>query len=348
MSYKIYCASITMMLLLLSACSDSNVPEKGKDDPEHSTNPQEISCDPQILEFDIKNAESQTITLSAQSAWSATTNVDWLTIEPTSGQGSSFVKITCSNGQPAEGKIIFGSNANSAILTVRRIDKWPGSFSVSKNKKVYFSKGNLQYQASTNTWRFAEHQYDYIGEPNKNISSTYRGWIDLFNWGTSGYGVKPYSSTGYYSGDADITGTNYDWGYYNAISNAENMPGQWRILTNVEWYYLPYKSATVNGIAGCIIFPDDWITPSEIVSDQKVFTLANWERMEQAGAIFLPRAGARVGTEYKPNFFEYWTGSRPISAGTGGQAYMFDYQGNYGWKTDRDTGLSVRLVKDVE
>ena len=31
-------------------------------------------------------------------------------------------------------------------------------FSVGENKTVHFSKGNLQYQASTNTWRFAEEQ----------------------------------------------------------------------------------------------------------------------------------------------------------------------------------------------
>lgn len=31
-------------------------------------------------------------------------------------------------------------------------------FSVSSTQKVYFSKGNLQYQASTKTWRFAENQ----------------------------------------------------------------------------------------------------------------------------------------------------------------------------------------------
>ena len=62
-----------------------------------------------------------------------------------------------------------------------------GKFSVSANKQVYFSKGNLQYQASTNTWRFAENQTDYIGSANSNISATYDGWIDLFGWGTSGF-----------------------------------------------------------------------------------------------------------------------------------------------------------------
>ena len=38
-----------------------------------------------------------------------------------------------------------------------------GLFSVSATQQVHFSQGNLQYQASTNTWRFAEHQYDYVG-----------------------------------------------------------------------------------------------------------------------------------------------------------------------------------------
>lgn len=58
---------------------------------------------------------------------------------------------------------------------------------IEDGDKVYFSQGNLQYQASTNTWRFAEHQWDYVGEGNNNISPNYNGWIDLFGWGTSGY-----------------------------------------------------------------------------------------------------------------------------------------------------------------
>ena len=37
-----------------------------------------------------------------------------------------------------------------------------GLFSVSAKQRVYFSHGNLQYQKSDRTWRFAENQYDYI------------------------------------------------------------------------------------------------------------------------------------------------------------------------------------------
>ena len=174
----------------------------------------------------------------------------------------------------------------------------PGEFSVSATKKVRFSKGNLQYQASTKTWRFAEHQYDYIGNNNKNISSTYTGWIDLFGWGTSGYdntandsyakNFQPWASskaevnsTNNYYGygpsltmtDKNLTGTsaNYDWGVYNAITNGGNAKGMWRTLTKDEWVYLlstrstPLRSlATVNGKKGLIILPDNWVKPSGI------------------------------------------------------------------------------------
>jgi len=60
--------------------------------------------------------------------------------------------------------------------------KLPGSFSVSATKKVCFSQGNLQYQGSTNSWRFATHQYDFIGNAAGNTapSESQTEWMDLF------------------------------------------------------------------------------------------------------------------------------------------------------------------------
>ena len=170
-----------------------------------------------------------------------------------------------------------------------------GKFTINANgDQVYFSQGNLQYQASTNTWRFAENQYDYLGEANSNISQTYDGWIDLFGWGTSGwdngnvyyqpydyeyltdwnaydygYGYGPTDGTSYLY---DLTGTyaNADWGVYNPISNGGNIPNQWRTLTWSEWNYLFYNRSTlsgiryakgiVNGVNGVVLLPDDWST----------------------------------------------------------------------------------------
>ncbi len=109
----------------------------------------------------------------------------------------------------------------------------PGLFSVANNKQVNFSKGNLQYQASTDTWRFALNQWDYVGGTyqnvdygnvhegstrcsNNQIASTYTGWIDLFGWGTSGYHNNADENNVYYYPYARKEGTqlgNYISGY---------------------------------------------------------------------------------------------------------------------------------------
>ncbi len=159
----------------------------------------------------------------------------------------------------------------------------PGLFSVASGKRVKFSQGNLQYQASTDTWRFADHQYDFIGAANSNVSSTYDGWIDLFGWGTSGYHNNrdryniyyyPYSTgsitgaafncngygptnagTGNYEEytqpDLDFTGVSadYDWGIHNAIEHGGNTPGKWRTLTHDEWLWLlgPDRDTVIGG-----------------------------------------------------------------------------------------------------
>lgn len=180
---------------------------------------------------------------------------------------------------------VSGGNSGSMVITDGAL---PGVFSVSPTKKVRFSQGNLQYQASTDTWRFAEHQYDYVGDAlygnvyvngvksnNANISSTYDGWIDLFGWGTSGYHdpadiyntrYMPYEITNplvngtynYYGygpstnqTSPSLTGSSahYDWGVHNAISNGGNVAGRWRTLTSDEWQYLLGTRSTTGVIA---------------------------------------------------------------------------------------------------
>lgn len=138
----------------------------------------------------------------------------------------------------------------------------PKTFTVSEGgKKVYFARGNLQYQASTNTWRFAEHQFDFVGFDNMKASATYDGWIDLFGWGTSGYNhgahcYLPYDMTqddqyhnSYYNvygsyeknlydgNDMDDRGM-ADWGQANPISNGGNTVGQWRVLKTTKGWHV--------------------------------------------------------------------------------------------------------------
>ena len=137
------------------------------------------------------------------------------------------------------------------------------SYKVSVTKSVYFSQGNLQFNAgkglhktadstAQGTWRFAENQWNVVGDGNQSIAEDYDGWIDLFGWGTSGWYSKapcyqPWSksntSSDYYPGGSSsnsLTGTyaNADWGVYNAISNGGDEPNKWRTLTTLEWQYL--------------------------------------------------------------------------------------------------------------
>lgn len=194
------------------------------------------------------------------------------------------------NGYLSEGVNII---ANTSLPPIGAIN---GVFSVSATKQVFFSKGNLQYQASTNTWRFADNQWDFVGSTvtqgggsggtvpgssNHLVYWGYTGWIDLFGWATSGYNhgsvcYQPWSisknESDYYaygtqtSNLYDQTGQ-ADWGY-NAIINGGNQQNEWRTLTADELNYILYSRVTVlgiryakgrvNGINGVIVLPDNW------------------------------------------------------------------------------------------
>lgn len=84
------------------------------------------------------------------------------------------------------------------------------AFSVSADKQVIFSAGNLQHHPKNNEWRFAENQYDYLSGANANLAADYDGWVDMFRWSTDNpatpWGVS--SSTT----KSDYLGTFVDWG----------------------------------------------------------------------------------------------------------------------------------------
>lgn len=258
------------------------------------------------------------------------------------------------------------------------------TFSVSDTKKVYFSMGNLQYQGSTNTWRFAEHQYDMVGEDNENISEKYDGWIDLFGWGTSGWNsgaiaYHPYSiSTNYadyYPGENfenNLTDdyANADWGVYNKISNGGDEIGMWRTLTGNEWNYLIstrphskelYSRGCVNGVYGLILLPDEWEQPETISFKPRgiewntnEYTTAEWLKMEINGAVFLPAAGNRDEVEiYNVGTAGYYWASSTIegenaTASTSAFCIGFIKAGVLpDIIFDRQWGLSVRLIRDM-
>ena len=58
--------------------------------------------------------------------------------------------------------IVYGNEVAFTTLSEAPIGAIDGMFSVSDNIQVFFSQGNLQYQPSTNTWRFANNSWDLI------------------------------------------------------------------------------------------------------------------------------------------------------------------------------------------
>ena len=171
-------------------------------------------------------------------------------------------------------------------LKVAPIGALPGLFSIGVGVQVYFSQGNLQYCAEGasssatpgnnvgGTWRFAEHQFDFVGNAslgnvykndtkcnNASIAYNYTGWIDLFGWATSGFNhggasYKPWTYASEDSGGSTIAYYAYgiaaknlydaaddnhkyegmaDWGVANAISNGGT---GWRTPKGEDWQNL--------------------------------------------------------------------------------------------------------------
>ena len=254
----------------------------------------------------------------------------------------------------------------------------PGAFSVSDTLQVHFSPGNLQYQASSDTWRFAEHQYDYVGDDNSNISSTYGGWIDLFGWGTSGWNsgavcYQPWSistrNRDFFPGGSYTNGltgayAEADWAWHNAISNGGNAAHHWRTLTQSEWNYLLFSrtnassklgNGNINGVGGLIILPDSWTLPMGCSFTagfgyewtRNSYTLAQWKQMEAAGAVFLPAAGDRYGAvvRYVGNHGYYWA-STPYNDYECANEISFYGAQLFATVSDyRSRGFSVRPVR---
>ena len=266
-----------------------------------------------------------------------------------------------------------GGPAHPGYFTVYR-ELVTNAFSVSKGTQVLFSKANLQYHPTNDVWRFAEHQYDIIGEDNSKIARFCENWIDLFGWGSAD---EPYNASTYTSEyPSDFT----DWGTKN-ISNGGGRA--WRTLTAAEWEYLFEKRAnatslfgfgSVNGTNGLILLPDGWemVKPENLTFvpaaengfenkgsyyqssgdnyGSNTYTLSQWTAMEEAWAVFLPAAGSRFSknvSEVNQKGY-YWSATHAEEDGKAHYIYFRSNGYSVSGATSVSCGYSVRLVRDVE
>ena len=302
----------------------------------------------------------------------------------TSGSGTG--SFTCSLSNLQEGTTYYirayainqeGTAYGEQKSYITNGTKNNNGFSVSSSKKIVFSPGNLQYTQSTDTWSFAENQWDYIGTDNVtggSVSSNQYGdrkygdaladKIDLFGWSTSATNFGVSTSID----DADYSGSFVDWGT-NKIGN--DAPNTWRTLTNDEWYYLRKNRtnandlvgvAQVNGVNGLIFLPDNWTCPSGVTfksgfhssyisvdhyAAYQTFTADQWSKLEASGAVFLPAAGSRDGSIVGSvqNYGYYWSATEHDS--NSAVCFYFRSDGAFVFYNIRNYGRSVRLVKDL-
>ena len=277
------------------------------------------------------------------------------------------------------------------------------AFSVSASKKVHFSVGNLQYNLSTKNWRFAPNQYDkcflkrfYVGEDYREIPKNANveeyglcaeGWTDLFGWGRwikdQDPGTTPLNDDNYFSSinkEGDLL-----------VGEAAIGP-DWNTLEINEWAYLlyyrenadqKYGAATVCGVNGVVIFPDDWKAPDGIsftpgmastygsayYGENNKYDADTWNKMESAGAVFLPVTGIltlyreeRFTIAYQKSAAYYWSSTSGDYYYNDANDYRAD--GDQNWyvshemefssvsvdvtrKSRRHYGCSVRLVRGL-
>lgn len=184
------------------------------------------------------------------------------------------------------------NNNEPEVVNPNEVTPIKVGFSVGENKRVLFSKGNLQYDRVNNKWSFAKKQYECLKE--KNLASIYNicnvhddeserhsgiygkqlaNIIDVFWYSNNSdedcrFGV-PASRSARHANYTD--GSKFvDWGL-NKIG--DDAPNTWRTLTYDEWKYLIFKrknasvlyaAAQVVGANGLILFPDEWKAPEEI------------------------------------------------------------------------------------
>lgn len=238
-----------------------------------------------------------------------------------------------------------------------------GVFSVASGKTVKFSKGNLKAtldgSGNVTAWSFHDTQYGMVNTTAGTQSFTSSS-IDLFGWSTSAtlYGINSSKNSNDYSGDF------LDWG----AAASKNLGYGWRTLTSTEWTYLlngrtsvtnRYCKATVNSVPGMVIFPDSYSHPSGPATITSANTTGvdfttntwsgdNWTAMETAGAVFLPAAGYRVGTDvYSVGVCGYyWSSTASLAI----SAYNLDFGGGFVNPAEglgRNNGRSVRLVQNL-
>lgn len=251
-------------------------------------------------------------------------------------------------------------------------------FSVSASLKVHFSKGNLYVSRpnfSSTDWirHFYDEQYQYnsLSTGNSRTATAEDTEIDLFTWGYNADNLRDPIGQNYVGGhneDGEILDEYEDWGF--SFGGPELT---WRTLTSAEWKYLfnkdndygtnnrsgKYKyGVTVCGKTNCVVLlPDDWQWGQNGVGDTwqnkdnvieySEETIIKWSAMEAAGAVCLPAAGRRNGSNVSivGDSGFYWSSTAHDSS-RAYDVYFDSGDVSPDYYEARSFGFSVRLITE--
>ena len=198
------------------------------------------------------------------------------TIKLTATVGSDTYTFTSPSGKTFE-------DGKYYAITVGMSKKVLG-FSIDPTHQIEFSRGNLQYKASENKWRFAENQYDYVGtyytahyfsgyynrrtNYDAPVGNVYEGgikcnntdyytdlmstdcWIDLFGWNTWD---KPTLVSLHREDYASTQAEFVDWGHntiHDTKAGISYAPDTWRTLKKSEWEYVVWGRPNAEQLCG--------------------------------------------------------------------------------------------------
>ena len=183
--------------------------------------------------------------------------------------------------------------------------------------------------------------------------------MDLFCW-SAGYSNKgtihTYPDDSYYTGDFE------EWGTQTAFTDIYGFG--WSTMTKDEWTYLlserenavTLKSfATVNGVKGLVLLPDEWNAPDGVIISEEI-SAAQWATLEKTGAVFLPAAGTltvnmegqTVATVNDVNVLgSYWSSTQSETEINAFAMTFTDPDVTPAVDIYRRVGSAVRLVKKV-
>ncbi len=248
-----------------------------------------------------------------------------ITLTASPAAGCDFVKWCDADGKTLSTENPYCLNLSSN-LTITAVfapqDALSGVFSVSGNKKVRFSKGNLYYDGTQSKYLFESNQYAVPPLTSYNETENHVGHFYWSKTATVAISLSNYTDSDASATDVFFTNDSNDQTKPSSSFTVNGLTGFWRVLSggdNGEWKYLVNKDdecgttvrsgkykygVTVCGQDNCLILlPDDWKWNENTVgtgwqdggypetSTDKV----TWQTMEAAGAVCLPAAGYRSG-----------------------------------------------------